>query len=124
MSVFSRRVGGRLDAWGQRLVAEMSDRLETTVAESVRAEMRELARMLRQQGDAADEMAETFGRTLARLSVAVENLHARLEALDGGGSAGGPSGGSSGGSAGSAGGSAGSAGGSGQKVDGQPAERR
>ena len=65
---------------------------------SVRAEMRELARMLRQQGDAADEMAETFGRTLARLSVAVENLHARLEALDGAGSE--------------------------QKVDGQPAEHR
>jgi hypothetical protein len=85
MSVISRRVTGRLDAWGQRLIAEMSDRLEATVAESVRSEMRELARMLRQQGDAADEMAETFGRTLARLSVAVENLHARLEALDGGG---------------------------------------
>lgn len=88
MSVFSRRVTGRLDAWGQRLIAEMSDRLEATVAESVRSEMRELARMLRQQGDAADEMAETFGRTLARLSVAVENLHARLEALDGGAGAG------------------------------------
>jgi hypothetical protein len=85
MSVISRRVTGRFDAWGQRLIAEMSDRLEATVAESVRSEMRELARMLRQQGDAADEMAETFGRTLARLSVAVENLHARLEALDGGG---------------------------------------
>ena len=98
MSVFSRRVTGRFDAWGQRLIAEMSDRLETTVAESVRSEMRELARMLRQQGDAADEMAETFGRTLARLSVAVENLHARLEALDGvsGGGSGAVSGGGGG----------------------------
>ena len=109
MSVFSRRLTARFDAWGQRLIAGMSDRLEVTVAESVRAEMRELARMLRQQGDAADEMAETFGRTLARLSVAVENLHARLEALDG---------------SGSGSGSSGSGRGAGQKVDGQPAERR
>jgi hypothetical protein len=48
--------------------------------EDVRRDIVELTRMLRMQGDAADQVAEALGRTLARLSAEVDVLG---EALDG-----------------------------------------
>lgn len=44
----------------------------------LRSETEELARMLRLQGDADDELAATLGRTLARLSAEVETLSASV----------------------------------------------
>jgi hypothetical protein len=59
------------------------------IIDLIHHEMGELARMLRQQGDASDEVAETLGRSLARLgaeidvlSKAVERLEDRLAAED------------------------------------------
>lgn len=48
----------------------------------VRAENTELVRMLRQQGDASDEVAEVLGRTLARLGAEVEALSEAVERLE------------------------------------------
>ncbi|MBO0693062.1 MAG: hypothetical protein J2P58_09210 [Acidimicrobiaceae bacterium] len=73
----------------RRQVGEAEDRIRGEVAAilpGVRAENAEVVRMLRQQGDASDEVAEILGRTLARLgaevdalSQAVERLQARLD---------------------------------------------
>jgi hypothetical protein len=64
--------------------SELAD-LRTDVAsvvEALRSEIVELTRMLRMQGDAADQLAETLGRTLARLSGEVEALGEAVQALD------------------------------------------
>ncbi|MGH9104290.1 MAG: hypothetical protein ACRDZX_00340 [Acidimicrobiales bacterium] len=47
----------------------------------LRGDIVELTRMLRMQGDAADQVAEVMGRTLTRLSAEVEILHAVVETL-------------------------------------------
>ncbi len=60
------------------LFAEMRDETSRTL----RAELVEVQRMLRQQGDAADEVAETLGRTLVRLSSEIEALSAAIDRLD------------------------------------------
>lgn len=57
-----------------QVTAQVSAQVSERIGESLRAEMVEVARMLRQQGDAADEVAETLGRTLARLSAEVDHL--------------------------------------------------
>jgi hypothetical protein len=86
MSVLPRRLTSRFDAWGRRLADESSERVAAQVSaaveRTVRDEMRELARMLSQQGDAAEELAETFGRILLRLSSSVDELQARLDRLE------------------------------------------
>jgi hypothetical protein len=86
MSGVPRGFSARFDAWGRRLADESSERVSAQVSanleRAIRDEMRELARMLSQQGDAAEELAETFGRTLIRLSSAVEDLQARLDRLE------------------------------------------
>ncbi|HWD56580.1 MAG TPA: hypothetical protein VG346_15760 [Acidimicrobiales bacterium] len=81
-----KRLRSRVDAWA-RLIAEensarVAEHVTVRVEAAVRDEMTELARMLRQQGDAADELAETFGRSLIRLSKAIEDLQARLDRLE------------------------------------------
>ena len=48
----------------------------------LRVEVVELTRMLRQQGDAADEVAEALGRTLARLSAEIESLATAVANLE------------------------------------------
>lgn len=60
-------------------------RLGTELAEvlsGVRAENVEVIRMLRQQGDASDEVAEVLGRTLARLGAEVDALSRAVERLE------------------------------------------
>jgi len=52
-----------------------------TSATSVRSDVVELTRMLRMQGDAADQVAEVLGRTLASLSMEVGTLSAALQGL-------------------------------------------
>jgi chromosome segregation ATPase len=47
--------------------------------EGVRSDLVELNRVLRMQGDAADQVAEVLGRTLTRLSAEVEVLSGALE---------------------------------------------
>jgi hypothetical protein len=42
--------------------------------DKLRKDIVELTRMLRMQGDAADQVAETLGRTFTRLSAEVESL--------------------------------------------------
>jgi hypothetical protein len=59
------------------LFAELRDESSRTL----RAELTEVQRMLRQQGDAADEVAETLGRTLVRLSAEVEALAMAVDRL-------------------------------------------
>ena len=77
-----RRLKSRVDAWARAVVDESSERVAERLESAVHDEMAELARMLRQQGDAANELAETFGRSLIRLSRAVEDLQARLDRLE------------------------------------------
>ena len=77
-----RRMKSRVDAWARAVADESSERVAIRLESAVHAEMEELARMLRQQGDAANELAETFGRSLLRLSQAVEDLQARLDRLE------------------------------------------
>lgn len=57
-----------------KVSAEVTARVTQDLLGALRAEMVEVARMLRQQGDAADEVAEALGRTLVRLSAEVEEL--------------------------------------------------
>lgn len=76
---FSRVLQGRIDAAADAVTVRVTADVSARVHEQLVAEMRELARMLRQQGDAADELAETFGRTLARLSVELDRLSAALD---------------------------------------------
>jgi hypothetical protein len=61
-------------------------RFQQMVTASTLAALDEANKMMRIQGDADDELAETLGRTLARLSAEVEALAdavARLEAANG-----------------------------------------
>lgn len=90
----------RLDGL-ERTVGSTGSETEAAVTAFVKTENVELVRMLRQQGDAADEVAEVLGRTLARLGAevetlakAVERLEARLDRADAGGGGGGNAGGS------------------------------
>lgn len=46
---------------------------------NLRSDIAELTRMIRMQGDAADEVAEVMGRTLARLSAEVDALSLAIE---------------------------------------------
>jgi hypothetical protein len=78
----TRRLKSRVDAWANAVAYESSERVADRLESAVRKEMEELARMMRQQGDAANELAETFGRSLIRLSKAVEDLQARLDGLE------------------------------------------
>lgn len=72
---FMRSIQARIDQAADRTAST----IKAQVHDDLMAEMRELARMLRQQGDAADELAETFGRTLARLSVELDRVSAALD---------------------------------------------
>jgi len=91
--VVSEQIRGELSRLLTTTVLEgrIEPRLAQIEAELVRnlhAEMVEVARMLRIQGDADDELASTLGRTLLRLSAEVEELAAavgRLRAQRGGG---------------------------------------
>jgi len=47
--------------------------------EALRSDLVELTRVLRMQGDAADQIAEVLGRALTRLSAEVETLSGALE---------------------------------------------
>jgi hypothetical protein len=88
----SNDLGHRVDAQAEVARRELQERsreqYEATrqaLHDDLRAEMVEVARMLRMQGDADDELAETLGRTLTRLSAEVEGLStavAHLEAAD------------------------------------------
>jgi hypothetical protein len=66
----------------QAKILAAPDAVESAVRSAFRAESVELARMLRQQGDASDEVAETLGRTLARLGAEVEALAPAVERLE------------------------------------------
>jgi hypothetical protein len=50
----------------------------TDSLDAIRKDLVEIQRMIRQQGDAADQVAEILGRTLARLSVEVADLSETL----------------------------------------------
>jgi hypothetical protein len=52
------------------------------LATALHSDIVELTRMLLMQGDAADQFAETLGRTLTRLSSEVETLSGAVQALD------------------------------------------
>ena len=54
-----------------------------SLRDDVRADIVEMTRMLRMQGDAADQVAEALGRTLARLSAEVDLLAGALGGLSG-----------------------------------------
>lgn len=82
MSPRAPRLVRRVEAWAVRVVSDAGQQVSVAMEQTIRDEMRELARMLRQQGDAADELAETFGRTLVRLSESIEHLQDRLDRLD------------------------------------------
>jgi ubiquinone biosynthesis protein UbiJ len=88
VSLLPRRFVSRVDAWARRVVDDSSEKVGTQVTaaveRTVREELQELSRMIGQQGDAADELAETFGRTLTRLSEAVDELQSRLDRLEAG----------------------------------------
>ncbi|HET9077730.1 MAG TPA: hypothetical protein VFN68_12430 [Acidimicrobiales bacterium] len=88
MSSLKRMLVTRIDRYARAVADEtatrMTQQLTAHLDEIVRSEMKELARMLRQQGDAADEVAETFGRTLTRLSSEIESLGAALRDLQAG----------------------------------------
>ncbi len=77
-----RRLKSRVDAWAREVADESTERVAGRLESAIHNEMEELARMLRQQGDATHELAETFGRSLIRLSKAVEDLQARLDRLE------------------------------------------
>lgn len=90
LEAFARRLADEASARVTEQVttavtAQVTEQVATRVTEQitalVRAEMVELARMLRQQGDADDEAVETFGRALVRLSAEIDALRARLVQL-------------------------------------------
>ena len=53
----------------------------TSEVEGLRSDLVELNRVLRMQGDAADQVAEVLGRTLTRLSAEVEVLSGAVESV-------------------------------------------
>lgn len=63
-----------------RVTADVTAQVSRDLVGALRAEMVEVARMLRQQGDASDEVAEVLGRTLVRLSAEIDELGEHLEA--------------------------------------------
>jgi hypothetical protein len=82
MSALKRRARAAADKLVKPTVDQAAAGLSAELVAALRAEMVEVARMLRQQGDAADEVAETLGRTLARLSAEVETLAEAVSRLD------------------------------------------
>ncbi len=66
-------INDKLDRLPAR-IAESATRVTEDMTEVVRAELVEVARMLRMQGDAADQVAEVLGRTMVRLSAEVNAL--------------------------------------------------
>ncbi len=66
----------RLEARVGDLTKAMGDEVAT-----LRADLVEITRMLRMQGDAADQVAEVLGRTIARLSAEVDQLSEALHSL-------------------------------------------
>lgn len=64
-------------------IAESATKATEDLTEVVRAELVEVTRMLRMQGDAADQVAEVLGRTMVRLSAEVNALTDTLEPLQG-----------------------------------------
>jgi hypothetical protein len=66
----------------RRQITELGEHTVEAILTGVRAENVELTRMLRQQGDASDEVAEILGRTLARLGAEVEALSQAVERLE------------------------------------------
>lgn len=58
-----------------------ADTAERSVAE-INARISETQRIIADQGDAADEVAETIGRTLTRLSAEVTALASEVERLN------------------------------------------
>jgi hypothetical protein len=75
-------LAARLGGWIKGMVDESTELVGARLQESMHDDMNQFARMLRQQGDADNELAETFGRSLIRLSEAVEELRARLDRLE------------------------------------------
>jgi hypothetical protein len=81
-----RTVRGRLRALLVDVVTppftEMREEIRQEIRTTLHHELGEVQRMLRQQGDASDEVAEILGRTLARLGAEVETLSGALDRLD------------------------------------------
>jgi hypothetical protein len=77
-----RPVSQRLRAVVSEVVTPLFAEMRDETSRTLRAELVEVQRMLRQQGDAADEVAETLGRTLVRLSSEIEALSAAIDRLD------------------------------------------
>jgi hypothetical protein len=57
-----------------RLVEPMTDAIRAETIAAMRSELAEIYRILNQQSDAADEVAEALGRTITRLSAEVARL--------------------------------------------------
>jgi hypothetical protein len=89
-----RTVRGRLRALLVDVVTppftEMREEIRQEIRTTLHHELGEVQRMLRQQGDASDEVAETLGRTLVRLSAEVEALSEAVDRLESGRSTAGP----------------------------------
>lgn len=62
-------------------VAQTVTRTTDEILKAVLPELAELRRILGDQGDAADEVAEITGRTLTRMAAEVADLHAEVAAL-------------------------------------------
>ena len=86
MGRLKQAVRASLDAYFtarfDRMSAQLSAEL-TALLDPIRQELVEVERMLRQQGDAADQVAEALGRTLVRLSAEVEDLSEALVRAEG-----------------------------------------
>jgi hypothetical protein len=72
----------RITSWVRGMVDESTEHVGDRLQASMHEDVNQLARMLSQQGDAANEVAETFGRNLIRLSEAIEDLRARLDRIE------------------------------------------
>jgi hypothetical protein len=70
-----------LRATRDRLVVPVAAATAERMVQPVLAQTAELQRILGDQGDAADEVAETLGRTLTRLSAEVTSLAAEVAQL-------------------------------------------
>ena len=71
----------KLRATRDRLVVPVATATAERMVQPVLAETAQLHRILGDQGDAADEVAETLGRTLTRLSAEVTSLTAEVAQL-------------------------------------------
>jgi hypothetical protein len=72
------RLRQRLRAGLDVYFAPQFARMSAEITAYLRTELAEMHRMLRQQSDAADQVAETLGRTLTRLSAEVADLSEAL----------------------------------------------